>query len=283
MSETGWPNDARVAVTISVLFESWSAGKHPSYFPRTTPLKAGTEDISASRWSEFGGNEGVWRLASLLKERGLPASVFCNALSAERYPGAVRHVVDCGLHVEGHGYAQDQYLLDFAPAEQRALIRKSLDILEQASGRRPSGWVTPVYGNDRHTTARLVPEGVAWHCDALDFSLPRLERTETGAIVAIPWSEFVDNRVQRLNPRAYLEVYQDTFDYLYRRESGALLHLAVHAHFGGRPLISAMFDRVLDFLMGFRGVWFARHSEIARITCERDVDAAALGARFSGR
>lgn len=282
MQRHQWPNEARVAVTISVLLESWSDGKHPSYFPRTTPLKPGAIDISARRWSEFGGNEGIWRIASLVRSRGLPATLFSNALSAERYPDAIRHAVDCGLDVAAHGYAQDQYLLDYPPAEQRALIRKCLDILERSSGTRPQGWITPVYGNDQHTAGLLVEEGVAWHCDALDYSLPRIERTSAGPIVAIPWSEFVDNRVQRLNPRAYWEVYKDTFDYLYRHEHGALLHLAVHSHFGGRPLITAMLHQVLDYLSGFGGVWFARHAEIARWTRERNPDAAAMIAAFRG-
>jgi peptidoglycan/xylan/chitin deacetylase (PgdA/CDA1 family) len=273
-----WPNDKRIAIIVSVLFESWSEGKHPTYFPRTTPLKPGATDLSASRWSEYGGNEGIWRLANALSERGLPATVFCNALSAERYPDAVRHIVGCNLDVAGHGYAQDQYLLDYPPDEQRGLIRKSLDVLERACGTRPEGWVTPVYGNDRHTTPLLVEEGVKWHCDALDRSLPQIERTAAGPIVAIPWSEFVDNRVQRLNPRAYYEVYADTFDYLYAREHGALLHLAIHAHFGGRPLVSAMLHRVLDHFGGCAGVWFARHSEIARCTAEQQLDPSMLAA-----
>ena len=33
-----WPKGHRVAVVVSVLLETWSEGKSPSYFPRTTPL-----------------------------------------------------------------------------------------------------------------------------------------------------------------------------------------------------------------------------------------------------
>lgn len=275
-----WPNENRIAIIVSVLLESWSEGKHPAYFPRTTPLKPGASDLSASRWAEYGGNEGIWRIASALGERGVPATVFCNALSAERYPDAVRHLARSGFDVAGHGYAQDQYLLDYPPQEQGALIRKSLDILERTSGARPQGWVTPVYGNDRHTTTLLVEEGVKWHCDALDYSLPRLEQTPAGPIVAIPWSEFVDNRVQRGNPRAYYEVYADTFDYLYTREHGALLHLAIHAHFGGRPLVTAMLHKILDHFERHAAVWFARHAEVARHAAEQALDEPALTAHF---
>jgi hypothetical protein len=76
----------------------------------------------------------------------------------------------------------------------------------------------------------------------------------------------VDNRVQRGNPRAYFEVYADTLEYLRAHEPGSLLHLAVHAHFGGRPLIAAMLEKILAHFSRCQDVWFARHGEIARHT-----------------
>ena len=275
-----WPNGARVAIIISVLLESWSEGKHPAYFPRSTPLRPGAVDLSARRWSEYRGTEGIWRLCAALKGRSLPAAVFANALSAERYPDAIAYAIECGFDVAGHGYAQDQNLLDLDASGQRALIVRCLDVLERAAERRPEGWLTPFYSNDHHTTPLLVECGIKWHCDALDYSLPRLEQTQAGPIVAIPWSEFVDNRVQRGNPRAYLEVYRDTFDYLYAREPGSLLHLAVHAHFGGRPYITAMLHQVLDYFRGFTDVWFARHAEVARWTAEQEIDSPLITAHL---
>src|SRR5262249_30612105 len=78
-----WPNGHRVAVVVSVLLETWSEGKSPSYFPRTTPLPPGSKDIAGINWSQFGGNEGVWRLSRNLKDLGIPATMFCNGRSAE--------------------------------------------------------------------------------------------------------------------------------------------------------------------------------------------------------
>ena len=33
-----WPGGKPIAVLVSILFETWSDGKGPSYFQRTTPL-----------------------------------------------------------------------------------------------------------------------------------------------------------------------------------------------------------------------------------------------------
>ena len=38
----------------------------------------------------------------------------------------------------------------------------------------------------------------------------------------------------------------------------------VHAHFGGRPLMSAMLHELLRYMKNFPDVWFARHDEVAR-------------------
>jgi len=102
-----------------------------------------------------------------------------------------------------------------------------------------------------------------WYGDALDCSLPKLVPTPSGEIVALPWCEFVDNRVLRASPRDFYDVYQDSFDYLYDAEPMALVHIALHSHFGGRPLISAQFAKLLRYFSGFSDVWMARHDELA--------------------
>jgi len=73
----------------------------------------------------------------------------------------------------------------------------------------------------------------------------------------------------RSSPRDFFNVYKDTFDYLYQHESPSLVNLTVHAHFGGRPLMSAMLHELLRYMKGFPGVWFARHDEIARWALEQ--------------
>src|SRR5918994_170947 len=86
---------------------------------------------------------------------------------------------------------------------------------------------------------------------------------------AIAHSDFTDNRTLRSSPRDFYNVYKDTFDFLYRTESPSLINLTVHTHFGGRPLMSAMLSKLLHYMKGFAGVWFARHDEIARWVLEQ--------------
>jgi allantoinase len=279
-STGGWPGGRRTAVVISVLFETWSEKKSPSYFARTTPLKAGQIDRGGIQWAEYGGKEGAWRLIRVLDQCRMRGSFFCSGRSAELYPDVFKQIAKSGHAVEGHGYVQDQAFLELTPDQQRDTIRKVVDILAAASGRPPEGWATPIYGWDEHTFALLVEAGIKWYADALDISLPRKENTAAGPIVALPWSDFVDNRVLRASPRDYLDVYIDTFDYLHKYEPGGLINIAIHSHFGGRPLIVAQFQKLLRYFASFSDVWFPTHRELVDWFLRQNVDNLSYQKRF---
>src|SRR5215213_6497283 len=279
-AEFAWPDGRRVAVVVSVLLETWSEGKSPTYFPRTTPLRSGHVDLAGINWSRYGGNEGIWRLTRILSELNVPATLFCNGRSAEVWPEAVANFVKSGRDLAGHGYLQDQTLAYLSPDEERATIKKTLDILTQAGGRRPTGWVTPIYGQSEHTLDYLVHEKLAWCSDALDASVPYRQNTQSGSILMIPWSDFVDNRTLRTSPRNYFDVYKSTLDYLYACEPGALINIGVHSHFGGRPLMAAVFREVLQYFQTHKYVWFARHEDVANWLAEQKTKNTTYADRF---
>jgi hypothetical protein len=79
--------------------------------------------------------------------------------------------------------------------------------------------------------------------------------------------------VLRSSPRDLIDVYRDTFDYLYRHEPMGLLCLTLHCHFGGRPMIMAVFDQIINYIRQFPDIWFVRHEELAdwaRAHAEKD-------------
>jgi len=278
-----WPGGKRIAVLVSILFETWSEDKSPSYFPRTSPLKPGTVDRGAIQWAQYGGNEGLWRIIRTLDRHSVPATILCSGKSAELYPEVIAQAARSGHDIAGHGYTQDGLFAYMTPEEERAAIRKTVDLLEKASGIRAQGWATPAYSWTEHTFDLLVQEGVRWYADALDISLPRRQKTKSGDIVAFPWSDFVDNRVLRGQPRGYFDVYKDTFDYLHEHEPMGLIHLGFHSHFGGRPLMTAMFDKLLKFFSSHPDVWFPGHNSIAQWVLDQEDDQLTYAKRFFSR
>jgi allantoinase len=254
---------------VTVMFESWPEGKGPPYGPMASNLKEGTLDLQSISWANYGGRTGIWRLMRLFEEFDVRATVAANAASLERFPEAARELTRQGHEIAGHGYTQDLFLPYLKVDEERALIRRCAGIIEAVCGARPVGWASPRMTPTPHTARLLAEEGFLWHGDYHDSDLPYVVDSGAGPVVALPHSDFTDNRVLRGNPRDFFDVYKDTFDFLYRSEPGSLLNLTVHAHFGARPPLAAMVHEILKYMRGYSGAWFVRHDELARHVVQR--------------
>lgn len=277
-----WPNGSRIAVAVTVMFETWAEGKAPTYSVQATALKPGTVDHGAKAWSTYGGRVGVWRIVRTLDRLRVPGTFCINAQCAEIYPEAVRQIVRSGHDIAAHGYTQDQLLAYLNAEEERATIRKCVDLLEAAGGKRPTGWLSPVLAFTPQTVDFVAQEKLLWHGDVTYTDLPHVVRTKHGTIAAVPASDFSDNRVLRSSPRDYYDVYKGTFDYLYEHEPMGLLVFTLHAHFGGRPMIIAAFEEIMRYIARFPGVWYARHEELARWALEHAAEKHHYADRFFG-
>jgi len=278
-----WPNGRKVAVAITVMFEVWPDGKGPPNLVQRTQVKPGTVDYQAITWPHYAGKEGVWRLIRLLDRHRVPATFCTNARCAEVYPDAVAQIGRSGHDIAAHGYTQDMLLAHAAsPSDERALIRKSLDVLSERTGRRPEGWLSPVLAWTEHTADLLAQEKVMWQGDANYIDLPCRRQTKHGTLVHIPHSDYTDNRVVWLSPRQYYDVYKDTFDYLYANEPMSLMVMTAHCHFSGRPLMAAVVDKLLGYFAQFPDVWFARHRELAQWALDSEYDEVGYARRFFG-
>ena len=275
-----WPNGKKIAVSVTVMFETWSEGKAPSYSVQTTHLKAGTVDHAAKAWSTYGGRVGVWRIIRMLDRLNIPGTFFTNARCAEEYPDAVKAIVASGHDLAGHAYTQDQLLAYMSPEEQESTIRRSIDLLEACGGKKVTGWGSPVLAFTPETAGFLAKAGLKWTCDVTYADLPIRMRTPHGVIAGVPTTDFSDNRVMRASPRDLYDVYKGTFDYLVENEPMGLLVLVIHCQFGGRPLITAVLQDVLKYIARSRHVWFARHEELAAWALAQDTDEQTYGARF---
>ena len=168
------PAGKRIAVIVSVLLETWSDNKYPSYFPRTSPLGQGKIDYAAIDWSQFGGRDGIWRLNRILSQEQIRGTLFCNARSAELFAPAVKRWIASGHSIAGHAYLQNELLADMSLEDERTTIRKSLSVPRDVSGAKVQGWVTPIYGWTQNTIGFLAEEGLAWTSDGMHASMPRL-------------------------------------------------------------------------------------------------------------
>jgi allantoinase len=277
---TAWPNGKRLAVSVTVMFETWAEGKSPNYSVQTTHLKPGTVDHASKAWSTYGGRVGVWRIISMLDRLGIPGTFFTNARCAEEFPDAVRQIVRSGHDLGAHAYTQDQLLAYMSLEEQEATIRRSIDLLESCGGKNVTGWGSPVVAFTPETAGFLAKAGLSWTTDVSYADLPIKIHTRHGTIAGVPTTDFSDNRVLRASPRDLYDAHIGTFNYLLETEPMGLLVLVIHCQFGGRPLITGVLQEILQTIQRSPEVWFARHEELAQWALSADVDEHTYRSRF---
>jgi peptidoglycan/xylan/chitin deacetylase (PgdA/CDA1 family) len=262
---TAWPNGSKIAVMVTVLYESWSEGQVPAHSPMVlaAPMHPGTPDLQGISWAEYGGETGVWRLLEQLDQHKIKSTFCTTASTVERYPESIAAAYASGHEIAAHSYTQDMLLPYLEPEQEAALIRKCTDIISGAIGERPTGWISPRATATRHTADFLIDAGYRWHGDYNDADLPYVIRRGNRELVALMHSDFTDIRAIRGSPRDFLHVHRDIFDFLYKSERPEIINLSIHAHFGGRPLMAAMFAQILEYYCSFEHVWFARHDELA--------------------
>jgi len=271
----------KAIVVLTFLMENWSPGVAPPYSPMTSPPKAGEIDRAGVLWSDYGGRSGIARLMRIATEHGVCGTVCINARSAELFPETVKHIVTSGFEIGGHNYAQDQVLSGLNETEERALIKRSLDILKKISGNRPLGWLSSTLATNERTTDLLVQEKLLWHGDYNNLDQPQQVTTASGRIVAIPHSDYADNRVLRGAPQDWYSCHKDMFDYLYTKEPGSLINITMHGNFGGRPLMAAQLDKLLGYILDHDNVWMPRHDDLAHWVNTHNITETPFTKRFA--
>jgi peptidoglycan/xylan/chitin deacetylase (PgdA/CDA1 family) len=280
-TDTGAAPFPRTTVLLTFLMENWSEGTAPPYSPMTSPPKPGTVDRAGIQWSTYGGSTGIARLMQIATDHGVAGTVCINARSAELFPETVQHIVESGFDIGAHNYAQDEVLSGLDEKEERALIGRSLKILKDISGVEPSGWLSSTLATTENTADIVAGHKLLWHGDYNYLDQPQIVDTTQGPVVAIPHSDYADNRVLRGAPKDWFDCYKDMFDYLYRRETGSLINITMHGNFGGRPLMAAQLDKLLSHIKAHHDVWMPRHDELAHWVNKHQVRNTPFAARFA--
>ena len=94
-----WPNGKKVAVSVTVMFETWSEGHAPNYSVQTTHLKSGTVDHASKAWSTYGGRVGVWWHVRV----GGDPNVIGRTVQLDQEPFTIVGVMPPGFEVFGPG------------------------------------------------------------------------------------------------------------------------------------------------------------------------------------
>jgi peptidoglycan/xylan/chitin deacetylase (PgdA/CDA1 family) len=262
-----WPNGKRIAVVFNVCVEAWSDGKAPGISPMGNPLPAGVLDTMAISWAAYGVEVGVHRLMDGFARHGAQASMMVNAVIAERAPATVKAITDRGHEVLSHSYAMDVIPALLSDEDERKNIARCTALLEQASGHKIVGWLSP-RGTSKPTTPALLAEaGYRWYGDVFNTDLPYVTEQGNRRIVAIPLSYDVNDMPSMKYghpPRLMLDAFNEVVEIARARPNELrIIDVTSHAHIFGHHRGAYFYEKIIEQAMAAPDVWVGTRAEIA--------------------
>lgn len=273
-----WPNGKRLALLITLNLEYWELTQDrdglyfaggPSINDRLLPARI--PDFNNYTWREYGHRIGIWRLYDVFDSAGVPASCTVNGIMCEERPQIVKAAAARGWELIAHNWIQTDNLINYRDdrGKEREVIKRTVDVIEKCSGRRPRGWLSSSLRCTLNTPGILKELGLIYHTDFMNDEQPYLIRTDGGPIVSIPYTNEVNDigifTRRNFTATEAFEMLKDEFDELYRagESSGRLMSVGLHPHIIGRAFRARAIREFLDYAKGFDGVWWTTHTEIA--------------------
>jgi allantoinase len=233
------PDGIRLVVWPVLALEHWDISRPMARMVISPPQgQAQQPDHPNWTWHEYGMRVGFWRLKRAFERLGITPTVTLNARACETYPAVVQACVDNGWELNAHGYDQQpMHKLD----DQRASIKKAVDIIAKFSGKPVRGWFGPGLTQTFDTLDYLSEAGIEYIGDWVLDDDPVTLKTTHKPVVALPYNfEVHDIVMMALQQQPSSEWYaraMDYFDCLYAEsaERAKIMSFAVHPYLSGVP------------------------------------------------
>lgn len=263
-----WPDNRRIAVVFNLAFEMWSPGETSGVGPMGNVLGDGLFDPNADSYGRYNATHGIPRLVSILDRHGIPATLMTSGLVAETLPDQLRAYAERGHEIVGHGLSQDMVFPKLSVQEAEYSILRSTEAIQAATGKRPTGWISPRVTSSLEVQRSLARHGYDWHGDVLDADGPYVQLFDQREILAIPMSvEFNDLphaiRFGR-TPAQFVELFSGSLAGIQAQPAETLVvDVFAHGHCYGRPAAAWAIDRIAEICKEDRSLWVTTRSEIA--------------------
>jgi allantoinase len=262
----GWPNGAQVALWIIPNIEYFSLEERPGgYGAGKVP--------DVVMWSErdYGNRVGVFRLMDVLDRYGIRGTVALNSNLCAEHPQIIAEGNKRNWEWIGHNESNTRRLNEAPPGEERNIIRRTLDTIGKASGRRPTGWLSSGLQQTWDTLDLLAEEGVEYQGDWCNDDQPYVMSLDGDrSIVAMPYTQQLNDKsaIERrfVSGDGFCQMICDSFDVLYNEgaKSGRVMAIALHPYLIGVPHRIGALDKALKYICKHKRVWKTTGAEIAR-------------------
>lgn len=253
------------------------------------------DDISRGM---FAGEIGSIRLLNLFDKYQLKTTWFVPGHSIETFPEQMGEVARRGHEIGIHGYSHENPIA-MTRKQETAVLERSIELITDLTGRRPTGYVAPWWEFSNITNELLLSHGIKYdhslmHNDfhpyyvrvgdswtKIDYSqdaeywMKPLVRGRETPLVEIPANWYLDdlppmmfikkspNSHGFVNPRDIEQMWRDQFDWVYRENDYAVFTMTIHPDVSGRPQVLLMHERLIEYINSHPGVEWCTFDEIA--------------------
>ncbi|MGI8754183.1 MAG: polysaccharide deacetylase family protein [Acidimicrobiales bacterium] len=246
----------------------------------------------------FSGEIGSPRLLQLFARYGLRTTWFIPGHSVETFPEEMAAVAEAGHEIGVHGYSHENPIA-MTRAQEASVLHHCIDLVEQLSGRRPTGYVAPWWEFSTVTNELLLESGIKYdhslmHNDfhpyyvrvgdtwtKIDYSqraeewMKPLVRGKETDLIEIPANWYLDdlppmmfikgspNSHGFVSPRHIESMWRDQFDWVYREHDYAVFTMTVHPDVSGRPQVLLAHERLIEHISSHDGVRWVTFDDIA--------------------
>jgi peptidoglycan/xylan/chitin deacetylase (PgdA/CDA1 family) len=263
-----WPGGRKVAVSFALFVETFGFGQGPVFRP---DLATRNPDLVNEAFRQYAIDWGIPRVGRLFKELGVPLTVVLNA----EFPGMHASVwkefraVQPNAPIIAHGMNNSNHILPLGRglAEQKAYIRRTLELIASTTGVKPTGWSSPSVYSNGDTMQAMAAEGITYNLDQMDSDVISRLKTPDGSLILLPYPVVtVDMGQQLARMKSPTQIETLWLDYVLElaRESRAdparaatTVVIGIHPFVIGTPDGAAALRRVLARLKTDDAVWLA--------------------------
>lgn len=271
-----WPNNAKLVVRVYVTAE-WSSTLNREG-ARYKP------DLSViSHNSQYAFNVGIYRAIELVEKHGIKTSLFPHGAIVSAYSDLTKEFHRLGHEITARSLDGSEPPIILTRDREEAVVRQVTDTIAQVTGERPVGWISPGAKCTNKTPEILANLGYLWFGDHNGDDIPFGLRFGRKVIVAVPHRPETSQDLANYSvagsqsdgfnwpsgrdPVAAFDYFQETFDAYYQTattEFPLMMVYGIHPQTSCLPDRARFHDKALNYMKGFKDVWFARHRDVAQ-------------------
>src|SRR6516225_3919189 len=246
----------------------------------------------------FAGEVGTPRLLKLFDKFKIKASWFIPGHSIETFPEQTKMIAAAGHEIGAHGYSHENPVA-MTRQQEEDVLKKSIELIEKFSGKKPRGYVAPWWEMSNSTAALLLKYGFKYdHSQGyrdfqpfyarvgdswtvIDYSKPaeewmkpmvhgkEIDLDEIGAnwyvddLPPMLFMKKVPNSHGFMSPADIEHMWKEQFDWVYREMDYGVFPMTIHPDVSGRPQVILMLERLIEHINRHDGVKWLTFEEIA--------------------